>query len=101
MKLLTTIWTHIQTRRVSDFYAILAAISLPWSTTATAILMGIWLGAFILSLDLAALAAVRREIFTQAGSLPLLLFAWAALGMLWADTTWTESFAALSQFYKL
>jgi O-antigen ligase len=110
-KLLTIIWTDIQSRRVSDFYAILAAISLPWSTTATAILMGIWIGAFILSLDLAAvrretftsrdLAAVRKEIFTLAGGLPLLLFVWAALGMLWADTTWTESFVALSQFYKL
>lgn len=98
MKLLTKIWTDIQSRRVGDFYAILAAASLPWSTTATAILMGIWIGAFILSLDL---AAVRKEIFTLAGGLPLLLVVWAALGMLWVDTTWTESFVALSQFYKL
>lgn len=98
MKLLKIIWTDIQSRRVSDFYAILAAMSLPWSTTATAILMGIWVGAYILSFDRAELP---KGIFTLAGGLPLLLCVWAALGMLWADTTWTESLAALSQFYKL
>ncbi len=98
MKLLKIIWTDIQSRRVSDFYAIVAAMSLPWSTTATAILMGIWGGAYILSFDRAELP---KGIFTLAGGLPLLLCAWAALGVLWADTTWTESFVALSQFYKL
>jgi O-antigen ligase len=98
MNLLAKIVTDIRSGRVSHFYAILTAISLPWSTTATTILMVIWISAFLPTLNLADL---RKEIFTLAGGLPLLLFAWAALGMLWADTTWKESFAALGQFQKL
>ena len=60
--------------------------------------MIIWLLAFLPTLNLADL---RREIFTPAGGFPVLLFAWAALGTLWVDTTWTESFAGLRQFQKL
>jgi O-antigen ligase len=88
----------IKSRRATDYLAIAVAISLPWSTSATSILMVIWILAFLPTLKLADL---RKEIFTLAGGFPLILFAWAALGMLWVDTTWAESFAGLRQFQKL
>jgi hypothetical protein len=91
-------FNEITSRRTTDYLAIAVAVSLPWSTSATSILMIIWLLAFLPTLKLADL---RKEIFTPAGGLPLLLFAWAALGMLWADTTWAESFGGLRQFQKL
>lgn len=88
----------IKFRRTTDYLAIAIAISLPWSTSATSILMIIWILAFLPTLNLADL---RREIFTLAGGFPVLLVAWAALGMLWVDTTWAESLGGLRQFQKL
>lgn len=88
----------IKSRCLTDYLAIAIAISIPWSTSATSILMVIWLVAFLFTLNFADL---RTEIFTPAGGIPFLLFAWAAFGMLWANITWTESFAGLRQFDKL
>jgi hypothetical protein len=98
MNLAGRFFNDIKSRRVTDHLAIWIAISLPWSTSATSILMALWLLAFLPTLDLAAL---RREICTPAGGLPLLLCAWAALGILWTDASWTESFAGLRAFHKL
>jgi O-antigen ligase len=91
-------FNDIQSRCVTDYLAIAVAISLPWSTSAAAILMTVWLLAFLPTLDLSAL---RREVATPAGGIPLLLVAWAALGIFWSDSTWAESFAGLRQFHKL
>ncbi len=85
-------------RRAADFLAIAVAASLPWSTSATAILMPLWLIAYLPTLRFADL---RREIVTPTGGLPLALFGCAALAMLWADATWTESLGGLLQFQKL
>ena len=38
---------------------------------------------------------------TPAGGLPVLLWAFAALGMLWADVEWHERIAGLGAFHKL
>jgi O-antigen ligase len=88
----------IKSRRATDYLAIAVAISLPWSTSATSICLALWLFAFLPTFRFAEL---RRELLTPAGGLPILLVAWAALGMLWADTTWKESFDGLRQFDKL
>jgi O-antigen ligase len=74
------------------------AVSLPWSTSATGILLVLWLIAVLPTFDL---AAVRREVMTPAGGLPVLLWAFAALGMLWADVEWRERLAGLGAFHKL
>ena len=58
----------------------------------------IWLLALIPTLDL---AAVTRELRTAAGGLPVLLWLFAALGMLWADATLAERIAGLGGFHKL
>jgi O-antigen ligase len=46
-------------------------------------------------------AALRREVLSAAGGLPLLLWALGAIGMLWADVSWSERIGGLSGFHKL
>jgi O-antigen ligase len=84
--------------RVADWLAVAVAVSLPWSTSATAILVVVWLLALVPTLDVAALG---REIRSAAGGLPVLLWAFAALGMLWADATFAERISGLGGFHKL
>jgi O-antigen ligase len=83
---------------VADGLAIAVAVSLPWSTSATSILIVLWLIAVAPTLDVASL---RREILSPAGGLPVLLWGIGALGMLWADVSWSERIAGLSGFHKL
>ncbi len=82
----------------ADWLAVAVAASLPWSTSATGILLVLWLIAVLPTLDV---AAVRREVMTPAGGLPVLLWAFAAFGMLWADVEWRERLAGLGGFHKL
>ena len=84
--------------RIADGLAAAVAVSLPWSTSATSILIVLWLFALVPTLDAAAL---RREIRSAAGGLPVLLWALGAIGMLWADVSWSERIAGLSGFHKL
>lgn len=84
--------------RGADWLAVAVAVSLPWSTSATGILVAIWLVVVLLTLDI---AAVRRELATAAGGLPVLLCALAAVGMLWADISWSERLAGFGPFIRL
>jgi O-antigen ligase len=84
--------------QVADGLAAAVAVSLPWSTSATAILIVLWLIALVPTLDA---ASVRRELLSAAGGLPVLLWSLGALGMLWADVSWSERIAGLSGFHKL
>jgi len=83
---------------LADALVAAVMVSLPWSTSATGILIVLWLIALIAIGDLAAL---RREVCTAAGALPVLLWALGAVGMLWADVSWSERLAGLSGFHKL
>lgn len=83
---------------VADGLATAVAVSLPWSTSATSILVVLWLIALAPTLDAASL---KRELFSAAGGLPVLLWALGALGMLWADASLNERLAGLSGFHKL
>jgi O-antigen ligase len=84
--------------QVVDGLAAAVAVSLPWSTSATAILIVLWLIAVVPTIDGAAL---RREVLSPAGGLPVLLWIAGALGMLWADVSWSERLAGLGGFHKL
>src|ERR1700745_2298423 len=84
--------------RLADVLATAVAVSLPWSTSATGILVVLWLITLVPVLDG---AAVRREVLSAAGGLPVLLWLLAAIGMLWADVSWSERVAGLSGFHKL
>lgn len=85
-------------QRLADWLAVAVAVSIPWSTTATGILIALWLAAVLPTLERGAL---RREIESLAGGLPVLLWLLAALGMLWADVSWSERFGGLASFHKL
>ncbi len=84
--------------QIADGLAAAVAVSLPWSTSATGVLVVVWLIALVPTLDA---AAVRREALSGAVGLPLLLWMLAAIGMLWADVSWSERIAGLSGFHKL
>lgn len=84
--------------RAADWIAVAIAVSVPWSTSATGILIAIWLVLALLTLDV---AAVRRELATAAGGIPVVLCALAAVGMLWADTTWHERLVGFVPFLRL
>src|SRR5687768_14275332 len=85
-------------RRIADGLAIALAFSLPWSTSATGIIAGLWLIALVPTVDPAAL---RRVIMTPAGGLPVLLWACGLAGMLWADVPIVERLHGLGAFHKL
>lgn len=87
-----------QLARIADVLAICTVVVLPWSTSVTLILLGLWLAALLPTLDA---ADVRRELMTPAGGLPVLLWLLAAAGMLWADIPWRERFDGLGGFHKL
>jgi O-antigen ligase len=86
-------WTQ-----VSDLLVAGVAISLPWSTSATGILLGLWL---ITSIPMLDLRALWRELMGLAGGLPVGLWMLGALGMIWADVSYSEPISGLSGFHKL
>jgi len=83
---------------VIDWLAVGVAVSLPWSTSATSILIVLWLVALVPTLDVESL---RRELSIPAGFLPVALWLLAAIGMLWADVSWSERFGGLNGFHRL
>lgn len=88
----------VKLMRLADGLAVATAISLPWSTSATTILMVLWLLALIPTLSW---ADVRKELLTPAGGLPVLLVALGVIGMLWADVSLHERWKGLDSFLKL
>lgn len=82
----------------ADYLAIALVVSLPWSTSVTGIVAALWLIALLPTLDL---QSVRRAVAAPAGSLPVVLVALAALGMLWADVAWSERFEGCVSYLKL
>lgn len=89
---------HARLTTAADWLAAATAVSLPWSTSATGILVVLWLIALIPTLDGADL---RRELTTAAGGLPVALVAFGVLGMAWADITCAERWGGVSSFFRL
>ena len=84
--------------RLADGLAVAVAVSLPWSTSATSILVVAWL---IVLLPTLRLAELGRELTTAAGGLPVLLLLLGMAGMLWADVALVERWKGLDSFLKL
>lgn len=94
-----TVFDRVHLQRFADGLAAALAFSLPWSTSATGILAGLWLIAVIPTFDLAML---RRVISTPAGGLPVMLCALAIIGLLWGfDIPIAERWDGLKSYYKL
>jgi hypothetical protein len=89
-----------QLERAADGLAIAIAVALPWSTSATSILLVLWLIVLIPTFQWSDL---RREqtLTTLASGLPVLLWLLALLGMLWADVSLPERLSGLSGYHKL
>jgi hypothetical protein len=83
---------------LADWLAVAVALALPWSTTATGICIVAWLLALLPTLDV---AKVKREVATPAGGLPVLLWCFGVVGMLWADVGWAARFQGLDGFHRL
>lgn len=96
--LTATIFDRARLERAADGLAAAVLVSIPWSTTATAVLVVLWLLAVVPTLDW---PSVRRELWTPAGGLPVLFFLLAAVGMLWADVSWRERLGGLDSFHRL
>ncbi|MBU6458347.1 MAG: O-antigen ligase family protein [Bradyrhizobium sp.] len=81
-----------------DFYPALAAFMLPWSTSAVSVLIVLWLGAIIPTIQ-------PRPFWTSVkrpeSLLPLVFFALALVGMLWADAPWAVRLQGLHPVSKL
>src|SRR5262245_10470522 len=84
--------------RAADWLAIAVAVSLPWSTSASGILIGIWVAAVIPTLDVQTL---RRTMAIPAAAIPAALFALALIGMAWATASPEEQFGSIKSFLRL
>jgi O-antigen ligase len=89
---------HQRLLRLADWLAFGVAVSLPWSTSATSILIVLWLIAVLPTLNT---RLVWREVASPAGGLPVVLWIIAALGMLWADVPWRDRFFGLDGYNRL
>jgi O-antigen ligase len=85
-------------QRVADWLAVAVAVTLPWSTSISQILIVLWLIALIPSLDAASL---WRELRSPIGLLPVLLWVLAVAGTLWANVPWAERIVGVGGFHKL
>jgi O-antigen ligase len=83
---------------LADWLAAAVAVSLPWSTSATSILIVLWLMAALPTLESRSL---RWAFASPAGALPVLLWALGLVGMLWSDVSMSERLAGLSGYHKL
>jgi O-antigen ligase len=84
--------------RFADGLAAAVAASLPWSTSATGILVALWL---VTSLPILDVAALRREVLTAPGGLPVALVGLAAVGLVWSDVPLMERLDGIEPFLRL
>src|SRR5262245_41030707 len=81
----------------ADYFAIGLATALPWSTSAAGILICLWILAILPRLRVTR----PSESLTAPAALPVLLWLFAALGMMWAEVPWLDRLSGLEAFFKL
>ena len=69
----------------ADTFAVLTALSLPWSTSLVGIFSACWFGSAAMALDY---PAYLRSLKQPICALPLAIFALAVVGTLWSDAAW-------------
>ena len=75
-----------------DWMAVAVAVSLPWSTSLSGILIGIWMLCIIPTLDLRSL---RWAVAVPAAAIPLALFAYGVIGMAWGGAGFEEQWGSI------
>ncbi|MEH2554128.1 O-antigen ligase [Bradyrhizobium algeriense] len=83
---------------IADVFAILAAFTLPWSTTLVAIFVPCWLGAVALVMDWRAYGRLLKQPICY---LPFALVGLALVGTLWSDAAWGARLYAIAPTLKL
>jgi len=91
-RFLDRIWDRARLVRVADWLAVAVAVSLPWSTSLSGILIGLWWLAVIPTLDLRSL---RWAIALPAAAIPLLLFAYGVIGMAWGGASFEDQWGSI------
>jgi O-antigen ligase len=86
------LWTTI-----ADVFAILTALSLPWSTSLPAIFVLLWLGAVARVMDWRAYGRLLKLPICY---LPLALVGLALVGTLWSEASWSARLYAVSPTLK-
>jgi O-antigen ligase len=81
-----------------DLLAVAVAAVLPWSTSAVAIVVMLWIAALIPALEL---RPMLRSLQRPVSALPIALFALALLGTLWSDAAWGARLYAVGPTAKL
>jgi O-antigen ligase len=89
---------RVRLATLADYLAAAAVVSLPWSTSATSILVPLWAVVAILALDKASLRQGSRPL---AASLAVALGVLAIAGMLWSEVDWPERLSGVTPFLKL
>jgi O-antigen ligase len=84
--------------RAADVLVILIAASLPWSTTAPSIFVGLWLLVVTPTMDWRDYA---RQLAQPALALPFAFLLLALLGTLWSDGDWADRLHAIKPVAKL
>jgi O-antigen ligase len=99
---IVSVWRWLQNPAfwmpAADLFAVLTALSLPWSTSLVAIFAACWLGAAAMIIDP---GVYLRSLKNPICALPLALFALAAVGTLWSDATWSARLYAVGPALKL
>ena len=81
-----------------DLYPALAAFVLPWSTSAVSVLIVLWV---IVVLPTIRPRAFLQSLMRPASLLPVIFFALAVVGMLWATDSWSVRLLGLHPVVKL
>lgn len=84
--------------RAADLFAALMAASLPWSTTAPSIFIGLWLLAVTPTIDWRDYA---RSLARPAFALPFAFLLLALVGTFWSDGAWPDRLHAIKPVAKL
>lgn len=82
----------------ADWIAGGIVLSLPWSTSATSILILAWLLVVVPSLEQRQL---KQHLVEPAAFLPVVLWLLVLLGMFWSHNAWSEKLEGLRSFHKL
>lgn len=92
-------WREPAVRMCSvDILAAAVAFSLPWSTSATGILMVLWFAALVPTLRWQEL---KQTLLRPAAALPLAFAALAIIGTLWGDAAWPARLHGTNPLAKL
>jgi hypothetical protein len=84
--------------RLADWLAVATAVALPWSTSATGILVAGWILVVLPTLDR---PSWRRLTPAAAAILPATIVAYALVGTMWADVAWSARVSGVASFAKL